>query len=311
MGENGRLSASDLATIPGGRLRKDAAAAWLALRRKIGNEQGVWICPTSTRTAYRSFADQEYFWRLYQQGGNLAARPGTSNHGWGMAVDVPQPAMKAALRAHGHDFGWGIAGGRLSSDAPSEDWHSLFHTGVWKGHAEPEHVHPYHVMNDRERAARDVLVKERRVAKKHGGWANVDHIHTKRAMKAKATLRRCARDIAAAARESGWDRANRRARFDYINRLTGAGDEEGVAVDAPIDPAELPDEPNPPFGEIDDYVYMATEIDEEEGVAEALPLDAGAELADGPDPAFGETDDEELELPGAGEPEPDPADDGG
>jgi len=222
MSANGNLPAGELAAIPGGKLRKDAAAAWLAMRSKIGKDKGVWICPTSTRTAYRSLADQQHFWNLFQAGkGALAARPGTSNHGWGIAVDVPTPAMQAAIREHGHTYGWGIRGGKLSSDAPSEAWHCTWHPGTFK--APPKkHTHPYHFMNDREQAARDILVKARRIAKRHGGWDKIDDSHLKHAAKAKATLRRCARDIAAAAKESGWKKAHRRARFDYINKLTGA-----------------------------------------------------------------------------------------
>jgi hypothetical protein len=57
MSVNGKLPGSDLAAIPGGQLRKDAAAAWLAMRGYVGQDQGVWICPTSRRTAYRPLAD--------------------------------------------------------------------------------------------------------------------------------------------------------------------------------------------------------------------------------------------------------------
>jgi hypothetical protein len=32
--------------------------------------------------------------------------------------------MQRQIRRYGHLFGWGIAGGRLQSDAPSEAWHS-------------------------------------------------------------------------------------------------------------------------------------------------------------------------------------------
>lgn len=223
MGQNGKLPAGDLLAIPGGRLRKDAAGAWLAMRSRIGNERGIWICPTSPRTAYRSLADQQHFWNLFQSGrGALAARPGTSNHGWGIAVDLPTPAMQAAVREHGHKFGWGIQGGKLNSDAPSEAWHCTFHPGKFDAPPAKKRTHPYHFMNDREQAARDVLVKERRIAKRHGGWDNIDDSHVKRAANAKATLRQCARDIAAAAEESGWQKAHRKTRFDYINQLTGA-----------------------------------------------------------------------------------------
>jgi hypothetical protein len=221
--ENGKLAASELSVIPGGRLRKDAAVAWLAMRHFIGTENGVWVCPTSQRTSYRCFADQQYFWNLYQCGqGALAARPGTSNHGWGIAVDLPTAAMQAAVRECGHRFGWGIRGGQLPSDAPSEAWHTTFHPGVFKPPAHPKPTHPYHYMSDREQAARDALVKERRTARRHGGWADLDPSHRKRAAKAKGELKHCGRDIAAAAKKSGWDEAHRKARYDYIHKLIGA-----------------------------------------------------------------------------------------
>jgi len=223
MSENGKLPASDLAPIPGGRLRKDAAAAWIALRAHVGKDQGIWLCPTSQRTAYRPLADQQYFWNLYQSGkGALAAVPGTSNHGWGIAVDIPTPTMQAAVRAHGHNFGWGIRGGKLGSDAPSEAWHCTYHTGVFTPPARPKHVHPYHLMTDREQAARDTLIQERRTAKKHGGWQHVDDSHRERAVQAKQTLKSCAAEIAHAAKDSGWKENNRKPRYDYINKLTGA-----------------------------------------------------------------------------------------
>ncbi len=223
MSENGKLPAGELTPIPGGQLRKDAAAAWLALRAHVGKERGVWLSPTSPRTAYRSFADQQYFWNLYKSGqGALAAVPGSSNHGWGIAVDLPTAAMQAAVREFGHTFGWGIRGGKLSSDAPSEEWHCTFHAGVYKAPAAAKPVHPYEVMNAKERAARDILVSERRVAKRNNGWKNVDASHRRRASEAKATLRQCAWDIAAAAKESGWDKANRKTRYDYIQKLIGS-----------------------------------------------------------------------------------------
>ena len=222
MATNGMLQESDLSAIPGGELRADAAAAWLAMRQHIGTQQHTWICPTSRRTAYRSLADQQYFWNLYTSGkGALAARPGTSNHGWGIAVDVPTPAMQAAVREVGHEFGWGIKGGRLASDAPSEEWHCTFHQGVFKQAAPPAHVHPYQLMNEDERAARDVLVRQRRVARKAGGWSKVEDFHLERAVDAKKTLRQLAANIRSAAKDGGWDKNHRKARYDYINKLVG------------------------------------------------------------------------------------------
>jgi hypothetical protein len=223
MPDNGRLPDSELSDVPGGRLRTDAAGAWLAMRTYIGNNRGVWICPTSVRTAYRPFADQEYFWSLYRSGrGALAARPGTSNHGWGIAVDLPSPAMQAAVRDCGHEFGWGIRGGRLSSDAPSEAWHCTYHPGTYaaatKYKPKPK-PHPYHALTEGERQWRNVLVKERRVARRHGGWSKVDKSHLARAVEAKKNLRKQMRRIAKAAEQSGWKKNQRRTRYDYLKKL--------------------------------------------------------------------------------------------
>jgi len=111
---NGRLPDSVLAPIAGGRLRKDAAAAWNAMNVEA-RKQGVELRPTGSRSSYRTYAEQLGFWELYQQGrGALAARPGTSNHGWGLAVDVPTVAMQNMINRIGAPFGWQKAW----SDAP-------------------------------------------------------------------------------------------------------------------------------------------------------------------------------------------------
>ena len=127
---NGRLPAKSLTPIPGGRLRKGAPAkSWLAMRYYIGRKTGVWIKPTGPMSSYRTFRQQQILWERYTNGtGALAARPGTSNHGSATraAVDVPTEAMQAQLRKYAHLFGWGIAGGRLPSDAPSESWHASY-----------------------------------------------------------------------------------------------------------------------------------------------------------------------------------------
>ena len=224
MASNGPLGDSELAAIPGGRLRKDAAASWLAMRAYIGKKRGVWVCPTSVRTAYRPYADQEYFWNLYRSGrGALAARPGTSNHGWGIAVDLPSPAMQAAVRECGHQFGWEIRKGRLGSDAPSEPWHCTYHPGdspAAKQYRPKPKAHPYEALTESERHWRNVLIKERRVARRHGGWRGVDPSHHARAVEAKRKLRAKMRKIAKAAKTSGWGGTRHpRTRYDYMKKL--------------------------------------------------------------------------------------------
>jgi hypothetical protein len=133
MSENGRFADSDLAAVPGGRLAKEAAANWLALRAKGGKEMGIWISPLGDRSSYRTFADQQHFWDLYQSGrGNLAARPGTSNHGWGNAVDLAHPpTMRKVVDGLGAPYGW------RWGEAPSESWHVTYRGG---GKADPSQL---------------------------------------------------------------------------------------------------------------------------------------------------------------------------
>jgi len=125
MPENGKFADSDLAAIPGGRLAKEAAANWLALRAEGGKRMGIWIAPLGERSSYRTFADQQHFWNLFQAGkGNLAARPGTSNHGWGNAVDLADPpSMRRVVDQLGAPYGW------RWGEAPSESWHVTYRGG--------------------------------------------------------------------------------------------------------------------------------------------------------------------------------------
>lgn len=130
MTDNGRFADSELAAIPGGRLAREAAANWLALRAEGGKRFGVWISPLGPRSSYRTFAEQQHFWDLFQAGkGNLAARPGTSNHGWGNAVDLAHPpTMRKVVDGLGRPYGW------RWGEAPSESWHVTYRGG---GKADP------------------------------------------------------------------------------------------------------------------------------------------------------------------------------
>jgi cell wall-associated NlpC family hydrolase len=64
------------------RLRCDAAAAYRAMSAAFAGAFGGPICITDS---YRTYASQV---TLYGQKPALAAVPGTSNHGWGLAVDL-------------------------------------------------------------------------------------------------------------------------------------------------------------------------------------------------------------------------------
>ncbi len=121
MAENGKLAPSELAPIPGGQLEKDAAAAWNA----AGGPADAGCLPTGSQSSYRTYESQVYFWELYQSGrGNLAAVPGTSNHGWGRAVDLAATWMRQWIDEHGARYGW------AKTEAFSEWWHVTFVGGV-------------------------------------------------------------------------------------------------------------------------------------------------------------------------------------
>jgi hypothetical protein len=129
MSDNGQLPDSELAPIAGGRLRKDAAAAWNAMNAEA-RKRGVPLSPTGSASSYRTLAQQQALYALYQSGrGNLAAVPGTSNHGWGLAVDLATPAMRKLLDEIGAKYGWS----KEWSDAQTEWWHIKWREGVWQG----------------------------------------------------------------------------------------------------------------------------------------------------------------------------------
>lgn len=127
MSANGQLTAGERAPIVGGgELRRDAAAAFNAMcaesRRIFGRNVGY-------VASYRPLALQWYFWNLYRSGrGNLAAYPGTSNHGWGLALDLTADGRMIVNRI-GARFGFS----KSWSDAPSEWWHVCYQPGHWRG----------------------------------------------------------------------------------------------------------------------------------------------------------------------------------
>lgn len=129
MSSNGQLKPNELAPIAGGGyLEKEAARSWNAFANMMKRQHGFDV---GVNDSYRPLGkpgdlnrgvwSQWAAWERYQQGGNLAARPGTSNHGLGRALDL-QPATIEAVRKYGDLFGWNHA----HSDAQSEPWHHLY-----------------------------------------------------------------------------------------------------------------------------------------------------------------------------------------
>jgi D-alanyl-D-alanine carboxypeptidase len=92
------------------------AAESLTKMMSDAKSQGVTIGITDS---YRSYAEQVDVARrkgLYSQGG-LAAKPGTSEHGWGMAADLDLNAKALSwMRANGEKYGF-------VENTPRESWH--------------------------------------------------------------------------------------------------------------------------------------------------------------------------------------------
>ena len=122
---NGLIPPSAMCPLgpPGHSMRCDAAAAYRAMSAAFETSFGTPICITDS---YRAYAGQV---KLYGQKPALAAVPGTSNHGWGLAVDLCGgiqsfgTASYAWMTAHAGRFGflhptWADPGG-----GREEPWH--------------------------------------------------------------------------------------------------------------------------------------------------------------------------------------------
>ncbi|MDS1269586.1 D-alanyl-D-alanine carboxypeptidase family protein, partial [Lipingzhangella sp. LS1_29] len=106
---NGQLPDSVLCPLPQGgeRLRADAAAAFIDLDGAFRAEFGRPMCVADS---YRPFDTQLRLFHELEEG--MAAPPGTSVHGAGLAVDLcggvedESSPEHAWMRDHGPDFGW-------------------------------------------------------------------------------------------------------------------------------------------------------------------------------------------------------------
>jgi hypothetical protein len=171
MASNGRLSRRSLAPVGGGeRLRKDAAKAYIALDRYLQHQGKGSLQHSGQGSCYRRLGrpgdyrrggrfTQWYAWERYEAGGNLAARPGTSNHGLGLAVDFSSIDL---VKAYGSKFGW------QKTEAFSEPWHYCFipgrypMVGAWSQVRSGDLIMP----GDRGPGVRSL----KRELKKHGCW---------------------------------------------------------------------------------------------------------------------------------------------
>lgn len=122
---NGRIDTSLLVDVSGrgDYLERTAAAQFLAMRNACFAGTGHWINPAPGSSAYRPYATQVSFYAAYQAGtGNVAAVPGTSNHGWGRAVDI--------TGYEGNDLRRGPSGRSYRVNAIVWDW-LIAHAGAY------------------------------------------------------------------------------------------------------------------------------------------------------------------------------------
>ncbi len=129
---NGEIPTSDLCKLWDGTnyLRGDAAVAMSALNDDYSANFGTGLCITDS---YRTLAEQR---RLAVTKPGLAAPPGMSNHGYGLAVDLcssvtnSRSAM-AWLAENGPTYGWANpAWAKSGGTGPHEPWHWEFFPGT-------------------------------------------------------------------------------------------------------------------------------------------------------------------------------------
>lgn len=126
--QNGRIPESALCRAGGNGplLQCGAARAYEVLDAAFTAVNGHPICGGG---GYRSYADQV---SLYAQKPGLAAKPGTSNHGWGLAVDLCAPGG-GNLSFGSADYRW------LSANASGYGWVNPPWAQPGKGREEPWH----------------------------------------------------------------------------------------------------------------------------------------------------------------------------
>jgi hypothetical protein len=107
-------------------LRCDAAQSFQAMSAAFGSAFGRPLCVTDS---YRTFDSQV---RLYALKPALAAIPGTSNHGWGLAIDLCGGAQSfgtpeyAWLTRYAGAFGWSNPPWAQPGRGREEPWHWEF-----------------------------------------------------------------------------------------------------------------------------------------------------------------------------------------
>ncbi|MGN8245968.1 D-alanyl-D-alanine carboxypeptidase family protein [Cellulomonas soli] len=130
-GANGQLAVEDLCTLWDGRtkMRADAAVSLAEMNEAYVARFGADMCLSS---GYRTLAEQR---AVKAQKGSLAAPPGLSNHGWGLAIDFCGSETSGArwtwLNENAAIYGWENPDwAQPGGSGPYERWHWEYLKGV-------------------------------------------------------------------------------------------------------------------------------------------------------------------------------------
>lgn len=130
-GQNGLLKTSDLCNLWDNhtQLRADAAVSLAEFNQAFAARFGGDLCISG---GYRTLAAQR---AVKAQKGGLAAVPGKSNHGWGLAVDLCQDQTSGAkwrwITENAPTYGWeNPAWAQPGGSGPYERWHWEYEKGV-------------------------------------------------------------------------------------------------------------------------------------------------------------------------------------
>jgi LAS superfamily LD-carboxypeptidase LdcB len=140
-GSNGGLASGSLCSVSfdsGQFLQCDAAHALEDADDAYFEQTGRHLVMTDS---YRSYSLQVI---TRAKKPTTAAVPGTSNHGWGMAIDL-DPASAAWLTSHGADYGWVHPDWASAGGSRPESWHLEYvapEVGGFEAPAAPELLEP-------------------------------------------------------------------------------------------------------------------------------------------------------------------------
>lgn len=113
--------------IPGDLLEPTTAAAWAGWRGATAARTGVWLSLDHSdiiAPGFRDIPNQQAAWDRYQrQGSPIASYPGSSNHGWGRALDVTGYENSAAVWQAMNDLAPQFGLSHVTGAASGERWH--------------------------------------------------------------------------------------------------------------------------------------------------------------------------------------------